>query len=237
MPAGEKNSCRAQVSAFRASGQRHGALDLAGDGGGIDGAAEAAAGVVVPDGTAVAARHHEQRPVVERAVVEHDPDRQQVVVGVRVERPVLMPLDRRAVARRLEVDLGAVQPDPRAEQPLEQGDESRVADQALEAREEPVRRLDPPHARRLGPMPRLEVVHLGVVGDLPRALEDLRHLPAELVEGRRLEHAGHDEIALFAIERHVPVRDHLRSFAAGRPTALESEASTRRERRQREGRS
>ena len=44
--------------------------------------------------TVMAARDHHQRTVVHVAVVEIDAGRQHVVVGVGVERPVLVPFDR-----------------------------------------------------------------------------------------------------------------------------------------------
>ena len=53
-----------------------------------------AVGVVIVRGAAMAARYHQQRAVVARAVVEHHAHREEIVVGVRIEGPVLMPLDR-----------------------------------------------------------------------------------------------------------------------------------------------
>ena len=76
-----------------------------------------------------------------------------------------MPLDRRAVARRLHVELRAVESDAGADELLDDADEPRVPVELLESREEAMRRLDPPHAGRLRPMPRLQIVHVGVRGD------------------------------------------------------------------------
>ena len=120
-----------------------------------------------------------------------------------------MPLDRRAVARRLHVELRAVEPDAGADELLDDADEPRVPVELLEPREEAMRRLDPPHAGRFRPMPRLQIVHVGVRGEPARLVEDLAHLPAEALDQRRLEHARHHHIPVLAIGRHVAVRDHL----------------------------
>ena len=199
------------VEAHRAgaAGERHGAVDLRLDRRRIDGAAETPVGVMVPDGAGMALRHDEERPVLEGAVVEHDADGEQVVVGVGIERPVLMPLDRRAVARRLHVELRAVEPDAGADELLDDADEPRVPVELLESREEAMRRLDSPHAGRVRPMPRLQIVDVGMRGEPARLVEDLVHLPAEALDQRRLEHARHHHIPVLAIERHVAVRDHL----------------------------
>ena len=53
---------------------------------------KAAFGTVVVNGAAVAARHHQHRAVVWREVIDHDAHRRQVVIGVRVKSPVLVPL-------------------------------------------------------------------------------------------------------------------------------------------------
>src|SRR5262249_9519494 len=49
----------------------------------VDGADEIAVLVVVEDGARVRSRHHEEAAVHERAVIECDPDREQVVVRMR----------------------------------------------------------------------------------------------------------------------------------------------------------
>lgn len=52
--------------------------------------------VVIEDRPAVGARYDHERAVVVGRVVEHDADGEHVVVRVRIERPVLVPLDRGA---------------------------------------------------------------------------------------------------------------------------------------------
>ena len=74
----------------------------------LHGAAEAAVGAVVVEGrAAVAARQHHQRTVLLGGIVEQHAHGEQVVVGVRIEGPVLVPLHRRAVLGRLQVELAS----------------------------------------------------------------------------------------------------------------------------------
>ena len=83
----------------------HRAFDFVLDGIGIDQAGEAAVfAVMTPDLAVMGARRDQHRPVGEVAIVEQHADGKHVVIGVRIERPVLMPLDRRAVLRRLHVE-------------------------------------------------------------------------------------------------------------------------------------
>ena len=77
----------------------------------------------------MAAGNDHQRAVLHRHVVEHHADGGEVVVGVRIERPVLMPLHRRAEAGAFHVQLGGVEADIRAPQVLQHGDDLRMADQ------------------------------------------------------------------------------------------------------------
>ena len=97
------------------SHQRHGLAEIDVASGRIDGAAEAAVGMVVVGRAEVRAGQDHQRAVVHVAVVEVDAGRQHVVVGMRIERPVLVPFDRRAVAGRLHVELAAIEADIRAQ--------------------------------------------------------------------------------------------------------------------------
>ena len=65
--------------------------------------------VMVVDRPLVAARHDHHRAVLHVDIVEHDADRGEILVGVRVERPILVPFDRRAIAGRLHVELAGVE--------------------------------------------------------------------------------------------------------------------------------
>ncbi len=101
-------------------------------------------------------------PLVVVDVVEHDADRRQVVVGVRVERPVLVPLDRRAVARGLEVELADVEADRGSPELLEHRQDVGMRDHAGVALVPLVRRLDPAHPRLGRRVAVLEIVDLVV---------------------------------------------------------------------------
>ena len=98
----------------------HRTFDLVLDDVGIDQAREAAVfAMMIPDLAGMRARRHQHRSVGEVAIVQQHADREHVVIGVRIERPVLMPLHRRAVLCRLHVELGAVQPQAGTDQLLE----------------------------------------------------------------------------------------------------------------------
>ena len=68
--------------------------------------------VVAERGAPVRAGHDHQAAVLEQHVIEGDADSQDIVVGVRVEGPVLVPAHRAAELRRLQVELGPLEPDP-----------------------------------------------------------------------------------------------------------------------------
>ena len=51
---------------------------------------------------------HQQGTVFHGAILDHDADLEDIVVGVGIEGPILVPLDRLAAARRLDVELGVV---------------------------------------------------------------------------------------------------------------------------------
>jgi hypothetical protein len=89
---------------------------------GIHGADEVAVGVVIVHRPLVRAGHDQQRPVLHVAIVEIDAGGEHVVVGVRIERPVLVPFHRSAETRGLHVELGAMQADVVAEVRQDGGD-------------------------------------------------------------------------------------------------------------------
>ena len=73
---------------------------------GIDQAGEVAVvAVMVPHLAGMRTRRHQHRPVLKIAIVEQHADREHIVIGVRIECPVLMPLDRRTILCRLHVQL------------------------------------------------------------------------------------------------------------------------------------
>ena len=103
----------------------HGA-SLAGEGYGLakvdlvetlgNGSAEVAVGMVIEDLAAMRAGDHEQWTILLAAIIEQHTDGQDVVIGVGIEGPVLMPFDGSAKACRLHVELRAVQADVGTEQ-------------------------------------------------------------------------------------------------------------------------
>jgi hypothetical protein len=72
--------------------------------------------MVVEDAAFVGTRHNHQATVGFGHVVETDADGENVVVGVREERPVLMPLDGTAVCTRFHVQFVAYSADVRPDQ-------------------------------------------------------------------------------------------------------------------------
>jgi hypothetical protein len=99
--------CSADVVERHAAGfshARHRVFDLVLDQIGIDQAGEVAASpwlqtsrLCVPGVTSIG-------PLEKIAMIQQHPDGENVVIGVRIERPVLMPFHRRAVLRRLHVE-------------------------------------------------------------------------------------------------------------------------------------
>ena len=128
----------------------------------LHGAAEEAVGtVMVEGGAAVTARQHHQRPILFGGIVEQHADSQQVVVGVRVEGPVLVPFHRGADLRRFQVELRAVQPHATgAEQCAQHRQQPRCAHELGKHRVHQVRFLDATHARLLCAVRGLEVEHV-----------------------------------------------------------------------------
>ena len=160
---------------------------------GIHRAAEDAVGVVVVDRTAMAAGHDHQRAVRHLHVVEHHADRGEVVVGVRIERPVLVPFHRRAEAGALQVELGGVEADVRSPQVLQHGEDLRMAHQARVFRMMLVRRLDAADARVVRRVAVLEVVDLVVRCHAAGAFDEFIGDTAQAEHLVRAQDVGHDD--------------------------------------------
>ena len=150
----------------------------------------------------------QHRSVAEVAIVQQYADGEYVVIGVRIERPVLMPFHRRAVLRRLHVELGAVQPQARAQQFLQDVEHSRGSHDLVEQRMHLVRRLDPAHPRALRGMARLEVIDIGVFEGFGRPRNQLRDYSAHLAERRGVQHLGHHDDAVAFVGLHIVLRNH-----------------------------
>ena len=163
----------------------------------VDAAAERPVRVVVVDRAAVAPGEHHHRAVPVVHVVEEDADREHVVVRVRVEGPVLMPFDGRAVARRLEVHLAPrPHPDVAPDEGLQSGHDRRVSGQVPVEGMGEVGALDAAHARALRGVRGLEVEHPGVARQAVRGRRCLVRHPPELREGVRVQEALGDDVAL-----------------------------------------
>ena len=132
----------------------------------VDRAAKRPETVVVVHRPAVRTGQHLQRAVVGIHVVEQDADRQDILIGVRVERPVLMPLHRGAVLRRLHVDLAArAQPDVRSDQPFERRHDARIGGKLSIEGVRQMRLLDAANARSVRRMGSLQIQDRRVFGE------------------------------------------------------------------------
>ena len=172
---------------------------------------EAAVGVMVEGRAAMRAGQHHQRAVVDVAVVEIDAGRQHVVVGVWIECPVLVPFDRRAVARRLHVELAAVLADGRPQELRQDRRDRRIARQGME---EGVpledRGLQPADPRQGGAVAGLEVVELVIGGDAARLVDDAVGERAQLAELLALDQARDHQIAVSAIGLDLLFAEHAK---------------------------
>ncbi len=83
--------------------------------------------VMVIEGTFMRARNNQQRSVFKPHIIKGDADGQQVVVGVGVEGPVLVPFDRAAELGRFHIQLVAVSPYAGADQLLDNVQDAGVA--------------------------------------------------------------------------------------------------------------
>ena len=180
--------------------QRYRLVDLARDAVRIDRAGEHPAVVMVVDRPEVRARHDHHRPVVGNEVVEQDAHGQHIVVGVGVEGPVLMPLDRSAIRGGLQVELGGVHPHRRPQQRCQQGQHLGAADQIGEGRVVLVRQLQPAHPGLIWCVGVFQVVEGGVVSQALSPCQELVRGGAQAVKLLCSQHVMHDEIALLTIE-------------------------------------
>ena len=77
----------------RLAGDRHCGAHVEIRVGGVDRAAKGSMAVMIEHGTPVGPRHHLQWPVLFGHVIEQNADREHTLVGMRIERPVLVPFD------------------------------------------------------------------------------------------------------------------------------------------------
>ena len=188
---------------------RHGGREIDARIVGVDRAAESSVGaMMIVDRALMAARDHQHRAVFRGEIVEHDADRGEVVVGMRVERPILVPFDRGAVTGRFHVELAGIQANA-APQFGEDRDHRRVPAGALVGLVARVRRLDPPHPRLGGPMRVFEVVDLVVGRDLGRVGDELVGDRAQFGDLARRKDAGDDDKAVVAVGGQLAFGQHV----------------------------
>ena len=174
-------------------------------------AAEIAVGVMVEHRAGMRARHHHQRAVLLRRVVQQHADCEHVVVGVRVEGPVLVPFDGRAVARGFQVDLRPVQPDPVRSQKLPQrGDQARGASEIPEQLMVLVRHLDPAHPGIARAVARLQVIDIGMGGDVGGGGDEIGDHPSRLADGAWVQQPLDQETPVPTIPLDLGLREHRR---------------------------
>ena len=170
--------------------------------GGFDGAGEVAAfGVVVVVNLAlVRAGHDQQRAVLLVAVVEQDAGGEQVVVGVGVEGPVLVPLDGRAVLRLLHVELVVLQPHVGADQSGDDLHQHGVLGEFAEEGPVGVGRLESAHARVVGRVRVLKVVARVVVGQAGGLGDDPVGLVAQRLQRVLGQQAGNQQVTVLVVK-------------------------------------
>src|SRR5579871_3730121 len=160
----------------------------------VDRAAEACVRAVMVVGRPqMAAGKHHHRSVVRVAAVEHDADRGQIVVGVRVEGPVLVPFDGRPIAGRFHIELAGVKPD-RTPQIPEHRDDCRVTGGLGIDRVMQVRRLDAAHPRLPRRVRIFEIIDVVIGRDAAcRGDEIVSHAPQSLDLARGEDVGQHHE--------------------------------------------
>ena len=166
----------------------------------VDGAAEGAAAVVVVDAPLVRTGQHQQGAVVRVHVVQQDAHGEHVLIGVRIERPVLVPLHRGAVAARLHVHLAAgAQADVGADQRLEGSHDAGMAGKFAVERMRQMRALDAPHPRREPRVRRLQIEDVRVLVHIARAGGDLLGHGAQLGQRLGFQQVRDDDVAVLAV--------------------------------------
>ena len=169
---------------------------------------------MVVDRAEMAARDHHHRAVLEVAIVEHDADRGEIVIGVRIKRPILVPFDRRAITSRLHVELAGVEAH-RAPQILQHLDDLRMPRRPRIFGVVQMRRLDAPHPRLGGRMRIFKVVDFVIGGDIARVTHELVGDPAQRFGLLRRQDVGQHDEPVAAIGGEVGLRQHGSSIGSG----------------------
>ena len=155
----------------------------------IDGPAKDPIRVMIEDGTRVGAGQNHQRPVVLPDVVKKDSRSEDVVVGVGVKCPVLMPLYRRAVPGSFQIDLAGMETQVRADELTNRLGHAGRSCQLHEERVVGVGELYSADARIVGPMAGLKIIDAIAGRDTAGAgdeVVDNLAKPIQLIAGQRL---------------------------------------------------
>ena len=151
--------------------------------------------MVVRGSALVAAQHDHHRTVLHVDIVDHDADRGEIFVGVRVERPILVPFDRRAIAGRLHVEFAGVKTQA-APQIGQQFNDLGVAAGAHVDRVDRMWRLQSAHPRLVRRVRVLQVINRVVGGHRRRRGNELVGHPTQLRDILSREDFGDDDEAI-----------------------------------------
>jgi hypothetical protein len=164
--------------------------------------------MMVVDRPLVAARHDHHRTVLHIDIVDHDANRGEILVGVRVERPILVPFDGRAIAGRLHVELAGVETQA-APQIGQQFNDLGVAAGAHVDRVDRMWRLQPAHPRLVRRVRVLEVINRVVGGHRRRRGNELVGHPTQLRDLLSRKDVGDDYKAIAIIVGALCSCEHL----------------------------
>src|SRR4029077_2986901 len=102
--------------AANGTGQRDGLSDVEPRASNIYGSDKKTVILMVVNRSAVTAGDNLQRTVFQGHIVKHDTNRQDVLVRMGIKCPILVPLDRSAIPRRLHIELASMKPPLRPNQ-------------------------------------------------------------------------------------------------------------------------
>ena len=172
---------------------------------------------MVVHGPLVRAGEDLQRAVVGVHVVEQDADREHVLVGVRIERPILVPLHRRAVLGGFHVHLAAgAQPDVGADQRFERRHDARIRGEFAVEGVCQMGLLDASDPRRVRGVRGFEIQHGAVFREPGGAGHDVVGDRAQLGERLRQQGTFDNDIAVLVVLRDLRFRQHGVPRAAAR---------------------
>ena len=172
------------------------------------GAAEMAVEVMVVHWPFVRAGNDEQGAIFFCHVVEHYAHSEQIVVAMRIKCPVLMPLNRAAVAGLFHVELVAIAPQAISDQ-LRYDAQNFLVMQGLAIYfMEQDRTFQASQFWVFGRVPGFEVEYFGVFGDLPRFFHIFIGYPTQVIDLVFTEHVLHTEISVFVIKRNLFLGEH-----------------------------